>query len=250
MPASKFSLITSLLSARHRRRKATSPPQKSAMEVLEDRALLAGNVLAKINRGGDLILTGDNLDNHIDIKLSPIGPGIRVQGLADRNGGITTINGQLHIDFVGLPFVQDDLKANMNGGNDRVDVFIGVNGDVNAKMGSGGDYFEIGANVGERLLINTGSASGSLDAVFVTGTTVSGAATIKGGSGGQIVGIDDSTFLTSLSVNTGSGDDALGIGNGDPVIVFGALKLNGGSGDDYFETPGANAPSKNFETIV
>lgn len=247
----RFNAVRSAGSGQHRRRRHKACFRSEAAEVLEDRALLAGNVLAKINRGGDLILTGDNLDNHVKVTPSPVGPGVRVEGLADSNGLITTINGQLHIDFVGQPFVQDDLKANMKGGDDLLEVFVGVNGDVNAKMGSGRDYFEIGSGVGERLLVNTGSApSGNFDAVYVSGVTVGGAATIKSGSGRQLVAIDDSTFLSSLSVSTGSGDDILGIGNSDPVLVFGALKLNGGRGNDYFEAPGVNPPSRNFETIV
>src|SRR5262245_51098757 len=85
-------------------------------ESLEGRLMMAGNVAVNVT-GGDLLLTGDNLGNLVEIRQvqlndSPIPGRFLVRGI---NG--TTINGQASQVFQN---VTDDFQINLNGGNDRI----------------------------------------------------------------------------------------------------------------------------------
>ena len=100
------------------------------LETLEPRVLMDGNATAGLV-GGDLVVTGDRSDNHVQITRLPAGT-VRVAGLDD-----TTVNGRRFKDF-GASF--DDLKVLMRqGGEDHVAVQgpIRIAGGLDAEMGDG-----------------------------------------------------------------------------------------------------------------
>ena len=229
------------------RRRKQKHIQTGQVQALEERTLPAGNVLASF-RGGNLTLRGDNFSN--DVEVLPTAAGIRVQGI-----GNTTVNGAPFQDYTGSQFVPKNLKAVMKGGDDRVGVFVAVNNNVTANMGGGADLFTINGSgnqlpVAGNLKVNTGSTSGLLqDQVFVINTNVFGNATIKGGSGTQVVNVQNSGFQKTANFNLGSGNfDTLNVsGSG----FFGAIKLNGGGGtNDTLNWAGANPPSRGFEILI
>ncbi|MFK7817106.1 MAG: hypothetical protein AB8G99_00185 [Planctomycetaceae bacterium] len=214
------------------RRRKRSQTSDTPIEVLEDRSLLAGNVLASVNAGGDLVLKGDNLGNGVTVQR--MYSNIVVQG-EDLDGGPTQINGQTSAVFpVGMGYLRH-LKINMKGGADLVSVSTSFTGNVTAKMGSGQDYFAM-ADVDDpnfvtgNVKINLGSGS-SLQSIAVVGNlSVGGNMAIKGGSGEQVATIAGVQVARKLSVSLGKGDDTLLLVG----VSAGSHKLNGGGGFDVF----------------
>lgn len=242
--------ISSLKPDGTRRRKQQSL-QPAPAEVLEERVLPAGNVIATF-RGGSLTLRGDNSSNNVEV--IPTNVGFRVVGLPDGNGAATQVNNLPFQDFNGSQFVPKNVKASMKSGNDRVGVFVGVNGNVTASMGSGGDLFTLNTTVnasvpvGGNVKVNTGSSTGLLvDQVFIQNSLVNKGVNVKGSNGSQSVTIQNTQVNGKMTVNLGGGNDYLGLNN---VAVGGLFKANGGGGNDVFEVPGTNPASKNFETII
>ena len=89
---------------RHRRKPVRT------FESLENRSMLAGNVTAAVDGGGNLTITGDAKANTIYIAETSSG-GWRIQGLS------TKINGHAKI-FVTAP-VTGNITVDMGDGNDR-----------------------------------------------------------------------------------------------------------------------------------
>jgi len=107
------------------------------LEALERRLLLAGDVGAEINARGELIITGDDLDNSIEITAGEVDqlneldevigqiPGYFVTGVATTEEGgeavPTTVNGEEQAFFPAAD-VTNDLKIRLKGGNDTVKI--------------------------------------------------------------------------------------------------------------------------------
>lgn len=219
-------------------------------EVLEDRTLLAGNVLAKMSGSGNLIIKGDNASNRVDI--IPVAGGVSVQGLLDVNNIPTTVNGANFAFFAGPTFIRGNLKLVMKGGDDGVGIGTNVEKNVVANMGSGSDgVLALNIVIGGNAKINLGSSSDLVPgAVIANNVGVLGNATIKGGDGIHQIFLVNSAVAKKLTVNLGSGNDYLGIqGGAEPA----SYNLNGGSGFDTLELipfGGGVLPSKNFEIFI
>src|SRR5437762_3371716 len=98
----------------HRNLRSSRP---LALESLEDRQMMTGNVLVSVS-GGDLVVTGDSGANELRI-IQSLQNGAPIAGrffITGQNG--TTINGQATGQF--FQNVTDDLRINLNGGNDRL----------------------------------------------------------------------------------------------------------------------------------
>src|SRR5690349_14561883 len=78
----------------------------------------AGNVSVSLSAAGDLVITGDVLDN--DIRITETGDDFFIEGL---NG--TDINGAANVTLT----VTRDIRIHMAGGNDNVSI-IGDGGDT------------------------------------------------------------------------------------------------------------------------
>ena len=103
-----------------------------AIERLERKNLLAGDVTAVVT-DGDLRITGDSNDNHVQI-VGTADPGeYRILGV-DRSGAPTTINGQS--GQIRVTGVVDDIVIDMQGGDSRVAL-------LNGEFGTGGDQLEL-----------------------------------------------------------------------------------------------------------
>src|SRR5882672_7896693 len=94
---------------KNRKKRITSRRRILGLEQLERREVLAGNVAAVV-RGGDLVVTGDNLGNDITITRSGAS-GITITG----NG--TTVNGQAAVT---LSNFRRNVNVDLNGGDDSV----------------------------------------------------------------------------------------------------------------------------------
>jgi hypothetical protein len=230
-------------------------------ESLEGRLMMAGNVAVSVT-GGDLVLTGDNAGNLLEIRQvqlndAPIPGRFLVTGV---NG--TTINGQNSQVFQN---VTDDVRINLNGGNDRVTLGQGTtvesfqvpddleintgNGsdvvildritagdDATLRTGAGADFVNVKAVVGRAgvdfgandLTIDTGA---NYDYVRMENTTVRRNVTVNTGIDNftDVVDMLFSEIGNDTNLNTGAGNDVVNIFN---VRFNDDLTVNTGTGQD------------------
>ena len=92
------------------RRPAQRNQRTLAVESLESRAMLAGNVLVSVDSAGNVRITGDNADNRLTITQSGNGSYLIM-------GQQTTINGLASRTVTG---VRRSLAMDLRGGNDEV----------------------------------------------------------------------------------------------------------------------------------
>src|SRR5262245_51994627 len=149
-----------------------------SLSSLAGPALAGGNVSVRVDRGGNLVIEGDDEDNQI--LISPVGIGVgTVLGLES-----TLVNGAESAAFAG---VDDDFQIRMRGGDDRVLV---ADGDGNVVP----DDLEIDAGRGD-------------DFVLVQGFFVRDDLEIRGGSGNDVVELADTVVVEDRTrIDTGSGD--------------------------------------------
>src|SRR5687768_14243076 len=180
-----------------------------AMEILESRRLLAGNVLvtapATGNAVGNLTVTGDNKSNQVLIDGLNSG-GYFVTGL---NG--TKINGSSATQF--FPSLHKRV--------------------VVASLGNGDDYLKF-INFAHGLHVTTGNGSDTVEVVGAVltefGLDVGGDLSIDTGNGSDNVLLQSTFVGGDTRVALGNGDDALSFVN--TVTLVGGKLFNGGKGDD------------------
>lgn len=220
-----------------RRQSRASAPVEA--QLLEDRTLLAGNVLATM-QGDNLVLTGDSKANKLSV--TTIGNSVQVLGV-----GGTKINNS---PFVLIPGdMGGNLKFKLKGGDDRLVVVADVGGDIVGRTGPGADVFELTSDVGGDLNVNVGSAvSGSQDVVVIAATSIQGSVKVKGTAGRQHVVVNASEIAGAASFSLGGGHDLFEVS----TTTFGSLTANGGGGsNDVFVFAGlVNPPSRGFETVI
>lgn len=169
--------------------------QRVRLEELEERIAPAGGVTAAMH-DGSLIITGDNLGNHVYLDQDGLAPGqMRVSG---GPGDITLING--HDAPVIFSGVTDGVIANLRGGDDTLvlsdDVTVG--GGLSVNLGAGDDFLVVrtGVTVGGSLQMSLGSGHNRV--ICEGANVVHGDLLIRGGTSYD-------------EVLTFSGDDDLGI---------------------------------------
>jgi protein-disulfide isomerase/cyclophilin family peptidyl-prolyl cis-trans isomerase len=194
-----------------------------AVECLEVRTLLAGNVLAVVSSGGDLQVTGDAQSNSVDLVV--------VNGdLVVRGRDNTTVNGT-NTPFVASAAsttVTDDLFVQLGHGNDVL--FIeGITIAGRAMIASQGGNDSIGfesTTVGTDLTIRT---SRGADVVNIDGVTVGGDLGIRTGPQTDTVRIASTGIADDLAIATGRHNDAVVL---DTVTVGDDVWVNTGHGSD------------------
>lgn len=233
------------------------------VEPLEQREMLAGNVVAEINSNGDIVINGDSESNEIQVNIDSEARSVRFAP----TDGTTSINDA----EVGSAFTifhdgdLRDLKINMKAGDDEVVLF----GDFStlrngrAQMGSGNDEFRIlqtnftknvtvilGAGVADEgtqgggfdqkgavLFANIGGnlsirGSKTIDFVQASGSRIDGRTNVQLGSGDDVLSTIGNTYGRSARANLGSGNDEMKI---QSLTTFDRWTANGGSGEDVFE---------------
>ena len=201
-------------------RRVGFPRKVLRVERLENRELMAGDVLAHVE-GPMLIIWGDAADNGVTLTYSSATQSYRVSG-RDAGGSATTING--------LDTSQPGNIVEFSGVNQ---VYVGLNG--------GNDDFEVGSaaavdTVIEKWLSIEMGAGDDVVRLGAAGNAPSGRAPIA-----QALDVG-----TSLNVNLGAGDDQLSIGNAEIGL---GLHVLAGDGDDSvtfdteFTPSGASEPT-------
>lgn len=195
-----------------RRSAARQITAANALERLEDRTLLAGNVTAQL-RGQNAFFNGDNADNGVEVLIE--GGNVVARGTDG-----TTINGSTD-DFVlaaNSSSLSRSLLANLRGGNDT---FV-ING----------------VNIARDAWINAGSGN---DLVVLSETTIGRDLRMWGGSGNDDLVLDNSTVSRDVHMNGQGGDDDMVIRDS---TVSDDLSISGHRGNDIFMLDGARVGDK------
>jgi len=215
-------------------------------EALEPRLLLAGDVSAVVV-GGNLLITGDGAANEIVIDQD----GLAANEFRLRSGAdATTVNGE---DEVIVGGVTGDVRANLRGGDDVLEIVDAVvGGDLLVHGRRGDDTVAVsGCDVGGKIVVREGEGAGVVD---LTGSEAGGDVHLFAGGGGVTAtvsqlrtggdfgfcggGGEDSLDVNEMEVgrsfrsNTGAGNDTVTL---DEVYVHGTSLLTMGSGEDYLE---------------
>ena len=195
-----------------------------AVELLERRTLLTGNVTAAFSHG-DLVLRGDDADNSVAILND--GGNLVVRGSSE-----TTINGSSadFVAIVGATNIHDDLWIDLRGGNDTLSLQdVQVGDDVRMRSGSGNDTLSLqDVQVGDDVRMRSGSGNDNIamadsqigddlridtsdgnDTVVVLNLNVSDDTHISTGSDSDLVRVSASSVDDDLRIRSASGDDAI-----------------------------------------
>lgn len=206
-------------------RRSTQKFRRLNLESLEQRKMMASNILAVVNSSGDLIVTGDSGDNGIFLRLDYSSSQIQIESLFDKP---TTINGQE--GPVLLPAIGRNVIFDLKGGDDSV--YFGdyrtwdIAGRISADLGSGNDDIGFAAvKVFGDVSVVGGSGKDQLSIGF--GSEVLGAINAEMGSDKDWVVLADSQ-LGATNVDMGAGDDSLHVEDS----VLAALAASLGSGND------------------
>jgi hypothetical protein len=192
-------------------RSALRAPQ-CAIECLEERTLLTGNVLASVLPSGNLLILGDSKANQIGIQ-STAGGALQISSL----DGTTKINGSTS------PFTAS-----------------GVTGSVFIFLGQGNDVIEVGdssltTNIPQNLLMICGSGNDTID---IANTSIGGSVAIFGGGGSNTVAVGSAASTTAVSVGGNLLIDG-GLGNSTLAVfdanVTGNLTLIGNGSSDHIQ---------------
>lgn len=195
-----------------------SRSRKLRLETLESKNLLAGDVMAQLI-GGDLVITGDLLDNQVRIEpdSSLVSPGIgevTVRGI-----GTTTVEGGTSVSFSGAMAVTGDVILNFTaGGNNTVSFdklftstdLLQLPGSIEMEGGAGLDNLFVDDTVvaGNVVFTDTNAVNGDsfagLEGSEVGGsftmTTAGGAVSEISADNGSVVDGNMTLFATSSDV--------------------------------------------------
>jgi hypothetical protein len=249
-----------------RHRKSTPPTTRfHGFESLESRQMLAGNLTAHVT--GDTLFINEKpgsigLDQSVQVSRAPSGQ-IRVEGLFNKSGGQTLIDGFTSRD---LPPAAK-LVIGTGGGNDQIQVrnasFTNVQilaGDPSGTSLADDDEVVV-ANVTTNRT-GTATATGVLDirtgggrdTVFVQLSTIGGDLKIDTGVTGNVgafdtdfVQIQDTTTRSATLISTGTSGDLVRIVDsklGDDRNDF--LQIHTGAGADTVDL----VPNRGFDTVA
>lgn len=201
-------------------------PQTTAaqsIQVLENRALLAGNVLASLS-GSSLSVTGDSLDNSVEVTV--IDNQVVLRGLSN-----TTINGSnaLFVIAANTDTAPGNITIQTGAGNDTV-IFsrnVKVSGSTWLDGGTGNDALSaIGATF--RQTVSIYGRRGN-DTISMQNVTTEGLLRIKGNSGDDLISLTNLTANGEIRIEGNSGTDGVSFNN---VTANSSTKINTGAGND------------------
>jgi hypothetical protein len=206
--------------------------RKCKFESLENRQMMAGDVMASVH-AGTLFIKGDNLSNGITITAGAIPNQVIITGTTVAGSG-TTVNGITNAP-VAVNNVTKDVKIKLLAGNDSVTVNnLTVMGTLKFNGGGGVNTIAVNSStICGDLEVRTG---GSADTITITSTLVNGEAEFDTGGDCDHLTLVGSTF-GELDVHLEEGNDTLSITNTQVVTE---TKLNGDEGINLFVEGGSN----------
>jgi hypothetical protein len=203
--------------------------RSARFESLEQRQLLAGDVLVNVVRG-DLLIRGDAEGNEIAVTAGAEPGAFVVTGL---NGTTVHQEGQTPTTEVTVTGVRNDVRIGLGDGNDSVSLIDAeVRGSISIHTGAGDD----------EVTVDQVAARGGLgiDAGDDNDTVTLGS---ENDTGATPLGVRDGALEGALRirkgirVNLGNGNDTLTLENAATHIGIG---VNGGLGDDTISASGTS----------
>ncbi|MEY3457322.1 MAG: hypothetical protein RL215_479, partial [Planctomycetota bacterium] len=214
---------------RNRNQRIGAAVSAGPAELLESRALLAGNVDIRVV-GEHIQVHGDDANNALRVRNDVTG--VVVEGLEG-----TTVNGGN--DVVRIFSTPSSLTGRLwiflNGGDDKAVIAAGLTaqlgfrvygGDGNDSLSAVGTTFErlagfFGENGNDTVVVQDCTINGSLevftntgdDLVSLTGTTINGSGLIRTAEDKDRVSVDNLKGSGRLDVRTGVGDDSVAVRN-------------------------------------
>jgi len=191
--------------------------RRLAVETLEGRTLMAGNVTASVI-SGSLVVQGDDLSNAVTIQQTSPGT------------------------FRLVTFQIDGAPTLINGSSDNDQTFSGVTADVTISMAGGNDQVRINgvdapALIARNLNVNGGTGVDNLNASVRVGQTQGGYVIVR------------NTFMnlvdSSVPKNLVSSGDSISLSN---VVVGGDVTITGRPVDDSVVMGGLSARSVSVDT--
>lgn len=201
-----------------------STTRRFGVETLEGRELMAGNVDVTLSNG-NLLLTGDNAGNGVQIRQISANK-LAVVGIKQA-GANTTINGAGFQVFSG---VTGSVTFNMNGGNDQIDVTNGV-GFFASQPGLPSTYQPV--DFARNVTVNLGDGN---DLLAMEDADVNGGLKIDGGFDNGVDTIDLEGISTqglksaALEIDTRGGADVIDIEFAD---LAGSVDIDSGNEHDF-----------------
>jgi VCBS repeat-containing protein len=222
MEVLKLSPLVKIMSPRRKRlSRARLQDIPAAIEKLEDRTLLAGNVVVSLAASGLLTVRGDQSANNIAITQTA--SGLQV---ASTDSGATEINGGAG-PFTASSTVKS-ISIALKGGNNTLQVGdpsgipLDLTGSLVISATSGNNTITIAnVQIGKGLSITAGRGNNII--------VIGGTSTTSGQNPLTDVDLGSVSVGTNLIVSAGSGNDAVSVVN---VSVDGKLSIGVGSGDD------------------
>lgn len=193
-----------------------------AIEPLESRTLLSGNVSARIIND-HLYLFGDSLGNTIEIR----GDSFDARSLTITPGDDdTTINGLP--DPVSFSGFGGHVIIRMGAGTDRVHISgADMAKDLRIELGDGSDRFTSSNTLVHRNLLILGEAG--FDYILPTGLRVFRASQIQGNAGDDAILFAGCRFSGRAEVLGGDGNDTI---DRLQTVFAGGARIDGGPGSD------------------
>lgn len=205
------------------------------LERLEERTVFAGNVVMAVNAATNTVqLTGDNLNNAVEIRATAAG-GTEILGVAG-----TTING---VPAVSLGLVAPHLRSFLGAGNDRMfihDIALAsmriedlsgnntvtvrrteVHRNATITTDKGVDVIDFQGKVQGDVAISTGLENDQVKFQGEVGVLLNAAA--------------PPPATPTLNISTGLGNDSVRVTN-SRIHPTGAVNVVTGSGDDNFHS--------------
>ena len=184
--------------------------------MLETRRLLAGDVNVAVD-GTNLMVTGDNQANQVDITRNQTGV-LVVSGLN------TTINGTNN-PFVAIPNVLS-INITLDGGNDETTIDnVLLHKDLNFFGNEGNDRLTVTDSYAGRLYVESGSGNDVLDLDLITGKS----AKVDLGSGNNILAATALFAGKNFEVYGGDGSNTF---TANTLVVNRNLSVGFGAGHD------------------
>lgn len=204
------------------RRSRLTGRSTSPIEALEQRALLAGDLAAKVVRG-DLILEGDRSANKAEISV--VDGDVVVTGIDG-----TTINGEeTFTAFSGTNQIPDDLVMRLGGGSDEIvlDGGLDVNDTIDARLDSGANTFSV-IDVTARNLFIRGAGANT---VYLSDqTTIEQDFVVRfKGNGADTIALMGADIGDDVSIAAGHGENNIAL---DGANVGDVAKVSGGKHND------------------
>ena len=197
------------------------------VETLEPRTLLAGDVVAFLDRSGNLIVIGDGAANGIDLDMF----GEFTVAGTDAGGAPTRVNGEpngvAEFEVTG----EGDLRLYLGGGDDLLEVgtrsdSVDAPDDIEIYGGSGDDDVRVigDTNVGDDLEVRAGSGD---DVVRIYSPDVADDVDVSTEGGDDAVTLYGARIEDDLIVRTGAGRDTVDVGFSDEFSdrILGAVSV-------------------------